>query len=154
MGQLGYRRGAGQLRPMLGKGRWFRASNAEEQAFLVEVRPTITDYWRSPVPLASTVRPSNQGSVTTNEERVSPNDDFTPTCRTTAEIQVINTDQTTASALGTTHRCSVRASPRLDRGGVDRRSASIVIHHTIYTGWDTSTSTSRTTRQCSPKTTA
>ena len=68
--------------------------------------------------------------------------------------RVINTYQTIASALGTTHRCSVRVSPRLDRGGADRRSASIVIHPTSYTGWDTSTSTSRTTRQCSPKTTA
>ena len=29
---------------------------------------------------------------------------------------------------------SVRASPRLDRGGADRRSASIVIHPTSYTG--------------------
>ena len=94
MGQIGYRRGAGQLRPILGEGRWFRASNVEEQAFLAELRPTITDYWRSPVPLASAVRPSNQGFVTTNEERVSPNDDFTPTGRTTAERRVINTDQT------------------------------------------------------------
>ena len=57
-----------------------------------------------------------------------------PQYRTTAERRVINTDQTIASALGTTHRCSVRASPRLDRGGADRRSASIVIHPTSYTG--------------------
>ena len=134
MGQIGYRRGAGQLRPILGEGRWFRASNVEEQAFLAEVRPTITDYWISPVPLALAVRPSNQGFITTNEERASPNDDFTPTGRTTAERRVINTDQTIASALGTTHRCSVRASPRLDRGWADRRSASIVIHPTSYTG--------------------
>ena len=109
MGQIGYHRGAGQLWPILGEGRWFRASNVEEQAFLAEVRPTITDYWRSPVPLASVVRPS-KGFITTNEERVSPNDDFIPTGRTTAERRVINTDQTIVSALGTTHRCSVRAS--------------------------------------------
>ena len=154
MGQIECRRGAGQLRPILGECRWFRASNVEEQAFLAEVRPTITDYWRSPVPLASSVRPSNQGFITANEERISPNDEFTPTGRTTAERRVINTDQTIASALGTTHRCSVRASLRLYRRGADRRSASIVIHPTSYTGWDTSTSTSRIPRQCSPKTTA
>ena len=82
MGHNGYRRGAGQIRPILCAGRWFRSSNVEEQAFLAEVRPTITDYWRSPVQLASAVRPSNQGFITTNEELVSPNDDFTPTGRT------------------------------------------------------------------------
>ena len=52
-----------------------RLTNVEEQAFLAEVRPTITDYWRSPVPLAPSVRPSNQGFITINEERFSPNDD-------------------------------------------------------------------------------
>ena len=48
--------------------------------------------------------------------------------------RVINTDQTTYSALGATHRCSVCASPRLDRGVTDRCSTSTVIHPNSYTG--------------------
>ena len=59
MGQIGYRCGAGQLRPILGEGRWFRASIVEEHAFLAEVRPTISDYLRSPVPLAPVVQPTS-----------------------------------------------------------------------------------------------
>ena len=78
------------------------------------VPPSLTKYWRSPVPLAPAVLPSNQGFITTNTQRVSPNDDFTSTARTPTERRVTNT------ALGTTHRCSVCASPRLDRGGADR----------------------------------
>ena len=50
----------------------------------------------------------------------------------------VDTDQTTASAFGTTHRSSFYASPRLDRGGTDRRSTgtsrSAVINPTSYTG--------------------
>ena len=70
--------------------------------FLAEVRPTINDYWRTLTLHALAVRPSNNGCITTNKQQVSPNDDFTPTARTTAKRRVINTDQTTASALGTT----------------------------------------------------
>ena len=150
MGQIGYRCGAWQLRPKLGESRWFRASIVDEHAFLVEVRPTISDYWIAPVPLAPVVPPSNQSCIATNKQQISPTDDFTHTARTTAERRVINTDQTTASALGQ----PTDAVSRLDRGGIDIRSTSFVIHPTSYTGWDTSTNTSRTTRQCSPKTTA
>ena len=96
----------------------------EEQAFLAEVRPTITDYWRS------AAWPSNQGFITTNEERVSPNDDLLPQ----VEQQQKDGLSTLTKRLPPTHRCSVRASPRLDRGGADRCSASIVIHPTSYTG--------------------
>ena len=63
--------GAGQLRPILGDGRWLLASIFEEQAFLVEVLLTISDYWRSPVPLAPVVRPSNHGCMTITKQRVS-----------------------------------------------------------------------------------
>ena len=99
MGQIGYRSGAGQLRPITGEGRWSRASIVEEPAFLAEVRPTISDYLRSPVPLAPVLRLSNQGCITTNKQQGCPTDEFTPTARTTAERRVINTDKTTASAL-------------------------------------------------------
>ena len=109
MGQIGYRCGSGQLRPILCEGRWFRAFIVE-QAFLAEVRPTISHNWRSPLPLAPVVRPSNQGCITTNMQQVSPTDDFIPTART-AERRIININQTTASALGTTHIYSVCASP-------------------------------------------
>ena len=44
MGQIVSRCGAGQLRPILGEGRWFQASII------------TSDYWRSPVPLAPVVR--------------------------------------------------------------------------------------------------
>ena len=99
MGQIGYRSGAGQLRPITGEGRWSRASIVEEPAFLAEVRPTISDYLRSPVPLAPVLRLSNQGCITTNKQQGCPTDEFTPTARTTAERRVINTDKTTASAF-------------------------------------------------------
>ena len=153
MEHIDYRCGAGQLRPILGECRWFRALIVEEQVFLADVRPTICDYWRSPVPLAPVVRPSNQDCITTNKQQVSPTDDFTHTARTTAERRVFNTDQTTAYALGTTHRCSVCASPRLDREGNDIRSTSAVIHTQLHR-LRYIHQYSRTTRQCSPKTTA
>ena len=54
---------------------------------------------------------------------------FTLTARTTAERRVINTDQTTASDLGTTHICSVCANHRLNRGGADRRSRPYLRRH-------------------------
>ena len=108
------------------------ASIVEEQAFPAEVRPTISDYWRSPVPLAPVVRPSNQGCITTTSSK-SPQltTSFPQLEQQQKDGRVINTDQTTASALGKTHRCSVCASPRLDRGGTDRSSTTAVIHPTM-----------------------
>ena len=41
----------------------------------------------------------------------------------------LSTDQMTSSDLGTTHRCSVCASPRLNRGGADRRSRPYLSRH-------------------------
>ena len=71
MGHIGYRCGAGKIRPLLGEGKWFRASIVEEHTFLAEVLPTISDYWISPVLLAPVVRPSNQGCITTNNSNSS-----------------------------------------------------------------------------------